>query len=98
MSDQCCIYCTRQEDGKPATVCSRCVQLIINANPEAITAFLSQNQQTLTVEQLHSLQNTTDQEVEYEHKTRKFRKNLGRKRIGRTVKPVYSQIRQVRAA
>ena len=98
MTEQCCIYCFGQEDGKPVTVCSRCIQLIMNAKPEAITAFILKYKQELTEEQLHYLQNTTDEVIQYDHKTRKFRKDLVRKGTGREAKPAHPQVRQMRAA
>jgi hypothetical protein len=98
MSDQCCIYCTRQEDGKPVTVCSRCAEHIINAKPGAIMAFILKHKTELAEQQLHYLQNAIDEEVHYDHKTRTTRKNLVGKRISRAAKLAHPKIRQMRAA
>ena len=98
MIEQCCIYCHRQENGKPVTVCSRCTQLIMNAKPEAVTAFILKHKMELTEQQLLYLQNITDEEIYYEHKARPTRKNLVRKGTGREAKSAHSRIRQMRAA
>ena len=89
MPEQCCIYCFGQEDGKPVTVCSRCIQLIINAKPEAVTAFILEHKMELTEQQLDYLKNTIDEEISNDDKTRTTRKNMVRKRIGRPVKPAH---------
>ena len=96
MTEDCCIYCSRQEDGKPVTVCSRCLQLTVNAKPEAVTAFILKHKMELTEQQLDYLENITDEEIHYEHKTRPTRKNLVRERIGRAAKPAHQKIRQMR--
>jgi hypothetical protein len=97
MTEQCCIYCFGQEDGKPCTVCSRCIQLIMNAKPEAVTAFVLKHKQKLTEQQLHYLQTTTDEVIHYDYKARKYRQNLARTRTGRTPKSARPSIRQMRA-
>ena len=89
MTEQCCIYCYGQENGKPVTVCSRCIQLIMNAKPEAVTAFVLKHKTELTEQQLHYLENTIDEEINNVHKARKPRKNMVRKRTGRPAKPAH---------
>ncbi len=95
---ECCVFCYGQENGKPVAVCSACVQKIIRASPAAIANLIEKYKDKLTPDQLHFLQGATDQEVQYDFKTRKFRKDMDRERVGRTAKPAHPGVRQMRAA
>jgi hypothetical protein len=99
MKNEVCVFCYGLENGKPVSLCSRCVQRIICASPTAIANFIEKHKDTLTPDQLHFLQTATDEEeIHYDHETRTTRKNMERKRTGRTAKPTHPQIRQMRAA
>ncbi len=97
MTIECCVFCYRQENGKPVSLCSTCVQKLLLASPEEIAAMNQAD--NVTEDQLHFLESLTeDEEVQYEFKTRKFRKDMERKRVGRKIKPTPTRIRQMRAA
>jgi hypothetical protein len=90
MKNEVCAFCYGQENGKPVAVCSRCVQKIICSSPAAIVNFIEKRKDTLTPDQLHFLQTTTDEEeIQYEHTTRKPRQNLDRARTGRAAKSAH---------
>ena len=88
-----CVFCHGLENGEPVAVCSRCVQKIICASPEAVANFIEKHKETLTPDQLHFLQTTTDEEVNYEFKARKVRGGMERKRPGRISRPSRSKKR-----
>lgn len=94
---ECCVFCYGQENGKPVSLCSTCVQKLLLASPEEITAMKQAD--NVTTDQLYFLESLTEEEeVQYDFKTRKYRKDMERKRTGRTAKPAHSGVRQMRAA
>jgi hypothetical protein len=92
-----CVFCYGQENGKPVTVCSRCLQKLAMAPQEKISAVIQKYGEHLDSEKLYFLKTALeDTEVNYEFKTRKHRRNLAGKRTGRTSQPTRQRIRQVR--
>ena len=92
-----CVFCYGQENSKPVSLCSRCVQKLLIASPEKIAAM--KRADNVTEAQLRYLNSLSeDEEVNYEFKARKVRGGMERKRTGRTAKLARSQKRQMRAA
>ena len=91
--NQTCEFCHCQERGKPVAVCSRCVQELICASPVMIADAIERHRDTLTPGKLHFLQSIKDEEVNYEFKARKHRKNMERKRVSREVQPSRERVR-----
>jgi len=83
---ECYIFCRGQENGKPVSLCSRCVQKLLIASPETIAEMKQEPE--VTEAQLHFLNGLSDEEEEIlnEHTTRKPRQGLDRARAGRAVK------------
>ena len=87
-----CVFCYGQENGKPVSLCSRCVQKLLIASPEKIAAMKQAD--NVTADQLRYLNNLSeDEEVNHEFKARKIRGNLVRERVSRTSRPPHSKKR-----
>lgn len=92
MTIECCVFCYGQENGKPVSLCSRCVQKLLIASPEDIEAMKQADD--VTTDQLHFLESLSDEEeVQYEFKTRKFRKDMVRERVSRASQPSREKVR-----
>jgi hypothetical protein len=92
MKNEVCVFCYGLENGKPVSLCSRCVQKLLIASPEKIAAM--KRADNVTEAQLRYLNSLSeDEEVNYEFKTREVRGNMGRKRTGRTSRSSRSQKR-----
>ena len=92
-----CVFCYGLENGKPVSLCSRCVQKLLIASPEKIAAMKQAD--NVTADQLRYLNNLSeDEEANYEFKARQVRGNLVRERISRTTKSPHPKIREMRAA
>jgi hypothetical protein len=76
-----CAFCDGLENGKPVSLCSRCVQRLLITPAEDIE--LMKQDPDVKEAQLHFLDNISDEEETiYEFKkTRKFRPALDRSRI-----------------
>ena len=98
MNIEHCVFCYGRDDGRPATVCSRCLQKLAMAPQEKISAVIEKYGEELDPERLYFLKSALeDKEVNYEFKTRKHRSNLERTRTGRTPQPTHSRKRAMRA-
>ena len=92
-----CAFCYGLENGKPVSLCSRCVGKLLLASPEEIAAMKQMG--NVTADQLHFLESLLeDEEVNYDFKARKFRKDMVRKRVSRAVRFAHPEIRTLRAA
>ena len=88
MPIEACVFCYEQESGKPVALCSPCVQNLLIALPEKIAEMKQAN--NVTEIQLRYLNRLSDEEeMQYEHTTRKSRQNLDRARIGRAAKSAH---------
>lgn len=99
MDSEVCVFCYGQENGRPVTVCSRCLQKLAMASHEKVSTVIEKYGDYLDPEKLYFLKSALeDGEINYEYKTRKHRRNLARKRTGRTSQPTCQRVRQMRAA
>ena len=88
MKNDGCVFCGMRENGRAVLLCSRCVQALLIASPEKISEMKQAPDVTeIQLRYLNSL--SEEEEIQYEHTTRKPRQNLDRARTGRAAKSAH---------
>jgi len=88
MKNDGCVFCGKRENGRAVLLCSRCVAALLTASSEKIAKMKQAPDVTeIQLKYLNSL--SDEEEIQYEHTTRKPRQNLDRARIGRAAKSAH---------
>jgi hypothetical protein len=88
MKNDVCVFCYGLENGRAVLLCSTCVQRLLSASSEKIAEMKRAFDVTdIQLRYLNSL--SEEEEIQYEHTTRKPRQNLDRARTGRAAKSAH---------
>ena len=99
MSANVCLFCNDLEiKYKPETgndfICSRCVQILISATQEELKRAHSKTIEKGYTRKAKAIESfLIEEEVKNERKTKKLKRNMGRKRPVRKVRPTRDQFR-----